>query len=114
MIALEPVRLGSLPGWWREQQRGGHVEIGSRLLLDEPRAELLGVWRISGSLRSAGSRRRIPVELSLWPHLDAWTMLELEPKHDVRAGRRYFSRGQRVLDVLCSRLIHELDVPAYC
>jgi hypothetical protein len=52
--------------------------------------------------------------LWLWPHLDAWTMLELDPKHDLRAGRRYFAQGQRVLDALCSRLIRELDVPAYC
>jgi hypothetical protein len=114
MFALEPARLGSLPAWWREQERDGYVEIGSRLLIGEPRAELLGVWRIGGSLRSPRGRRLIPVELWLWPHLDAWTMLELEPKRDVHPSRRYFSRGQRVLDVLCNRLIRELDVPAYC
>jgi hypothetical protein len=39
-------------------------------------------------------------------------MLELEPTRDVRPGRRYFASGQRVLDLLCTRLIRELDVPA--
>jgi hypothetical protein len=39
-------------------------------------------------------------------------MLELEPKQHMRVGRRYFSSGQRVLDVLCSRLIRELDAAA--
>jgi len=50
--------------------------------------------------------------LWLWPRLDVWTMLELEPKQHVRVGHRYFSSGQRVLDVLCSRLIRELDAAA--
>jgi hypothetical protein len=113
-VALEPGRLGSLPAWWRRQARGEHVEIGSRLFLGVPQAEMLGVWRLGGSLRSPGHRRGVAVELWLWPHLDAWTMLELAPMQDVRTSRNYFSSGQRVIDLLCARLFRELDVPAYC
>jgi hypothetical protein len=113
-FALEPGRPGSLPAWWRERQRDERVEVGSRLFFGEPIAELLGVWRMGGSLQHPRSRRQIPVELWLWPHLDAWTMLELEPMQEVHPGHRYYSRGQRALDVLCSRLIRELAVPAFC
>ncbi|MCU1465007.1 MAG: hypothetical protein JWM72_935 [Actinomycetia bacterium] len=112
MVALAPARLDSLPDWWRQHARGERAEIASRLLLEEPRPEPLRLWRIGGSLRSPGRRRSIPIDLWLWPRLDAWTMLELAPKQDVHVGHRYFSSGQRVLDVLCSRLIRELDAAA--
>lgn len=109
MVALHPSRLEALPAWWRGNARGECVEIASRLLLEEPRHERLGLWRICGSLRSPWRMRSIPVELWLWPRLGTWTKLALEPHRDVHVGRRYFSTGQRVLDVLCSRLIRELD-----
>jgi hypothetical protein len=112
MVALHPARLDSLPAWWRRRARGERVEIASRLRLEEPQPETLGSWRIGGSLRSPRRRRWIPIDLWLWPRLDVWTMLDLEPKQDVHAGRRYFSSGQRVLDELCSRLIRELDAAA--
>jgi hypothetical protein len=109
MVALDPARLDSLPDWWRRHARGERAEIASRLLLEEPRPEPLRLWRIGGSLRTPRRRRSIPVDLWLWPHLDAWTMLELAPRQHVHVGHRYFSSGQRVLDVLCNRLIRELD-----
>ena len=109
MVALHPARLDSLPAWWRQHAHGERTAIASRLLLEEPRSEGPGLWRIAGSLRSPGRRRSIPIDLWLWPRLDVWTMLELEPKQPVRVGHRYFSSGQRVLDVLCGRLIRELD-----
>ena len=71
--------------------------------------EPLGLWRMDGSLRSPWRVRSIPVELSLWPRLGAWTKLALEPQRDVHVGRRYFSTGQRVLDAFCGRMIRELD-----
>jgi hypothetical protein len=108
MVALHPARLEALPAWWRDHKRGECVEIASRLLLEEPRQERLGLWRICGSLRSPWRMRSIPVELWLWPRLNAWTKLALEPHRDVHVGRRYFSTGQRVLDELCGRLINEL------
>jgi hypothetical protein len=109
MVALHPARLEALPAWWNRYARGECVEIASRLRIEEPRYEPLGVWRMCGSLRSPWRLRSIPVELWLWPHLDAWTKLALEPQRDVHVGHRYFSAGQRVLDVLCSRLMRELD-----
>jgi hypothetical protein len=112
MVALHPARLDSLPAWWHQHARGERAEIASRLLLEKPRPETLGAWLIGGSMRSPGRRRSIAIDLWLWPRLDVWTMLELEPKRDVHVGHRYFSSGQQVLDVLCSRLIRELDVAA--
>jgi hypothetical protein len=109
MVPLRPSRLEGLPAWWRDHARGERVEVASRLVLEEPRREPLGLWRIRASLRSPWRPRSIPVELWLWPRLNAWTKLVLEPHRDVHVGRRYFSSGQRVLDVLCSRLIRELD-----
>ena len=104
-----PARLEALPAWWHRHARGESVEFASRLRIEEPRYEPLGVWRMGGSLRSPWRLRSIPVELWLWPHLDAWTKLALEPQRDVHVGHRYFSAGQRVLDALCSRLMRELD-----
>ncbi|HEY5076623.1 MAG TPA: hypothetical protein VIJ48_03885 [Acidimicrobiia bacterium] len=109
MVALQPARLDALPAWWRRNARGERVEIASRLLLEEPRHESRGLWRISGSFRSPWRPRSLPVELWLWPHLGTWTKLALEPQRAVHVGRRYFSTGQRALDVLCNRLSRELD-----
>jgi hypothetical protein len=112
MVALHPARLDSLPAWWRRNARGERVDIASRLHLEEPHREPLGLWRMDGSLRSPWRLRSLAVELWMWPHLGEWTQLALEPQRDVHVGRRYFSNGQRTLDVLCSRLIRELDASA--
>jgi len=60
--------------------------------------------RMRGALRSPGRARAVPIELLLWPHLEAWTKLALEPQRGVSLGRRYFTNGHRVLDVLCAEL----------
>jgi len=109
MIGVQPAHLGDLPGWWRRCARDQRVEVGSRLVLDEPRAQPSGAWRMRGYLRSPGRLRAIPVELLLWPHLGEWTKLTLEPQRHVHCGRRYFRSGHHVLDQLSYQLIAELD-----
>lgn len=108
MMELDPARLDSLPEWWHRRARDERVDIAHRLLLQEPRREDLGTWCIRGSLRNPWRRRSMSVELRLWPRLDAWTRMTVEPQRGVRVGRRYFASGHRVLDVLCDQLVREL------
>jgi hypothetical protein len=108
MIALDPTLLDVLPAWWRAHARDGRVEIARRLFIEQPQRGHADTWRMRGSLRSPWLARSIPVQLSLWPRLDAWTRLSLEPQRGVHVGRRYFRSGQRVLDTFCARLIDEL------
>ena len=72
MVALHPARLEALPAWWRRYARGERVDIASRLLLEEPRHESNGSWRVCGSFCIPWRPRSLPVELWLWPHLDAF------------------------------------------
>lgn len=108
MIALRAGMLDSLPDWWRQRADDERVEIARRLFLGEPRRFRAGTWRMRGALRSPGRARAIPIELLLWPHLEAWTKLALEPQRGVSLGRRYFTNGHRVLDALCTELMQEL------
>ena len=108
MVALPPPQLAALGDWWFENERDGRVEIARRLVIGEPRAEASGGWRVPARLRSPGRLRCLPVEIVLWPRLDAWTKLNVEPQSRVRIGRRYFRSGHRVLDELCDRLVREL------
>jgi hypothetical protein len=108
MIALRAGLLDSLPDWWRQRARDERVEIARRLFLERPRRGRAGTWRMRGSLRSPWRPRAIPLELLLWPRFETWTKLSVEPQRGVHVGRRYFTNGHQVLDVLCSELIHEL------
>jgi hypothetical protein len=108
MIGVHPAQLADLPNWWRRCARGTHVRVAPHLFLEEPHHGPSGTWRVRGRLRSTWLRRSIPIELDLWPHLDAWTKLSLEPQRRVHAGRRYFKKGHRDLDMLTNRLIGEL------
>ena len=108
MIALHPSQLLHLGEWFERNERDRHMQIERRLTLASPRVDAGGTWRMRGVLRSPWRARAIPIELVLWPRLDAWTRLSLEPQRGVHVGRRYFRSGHRVLDVLCSRLIREL------
>jgi hypothetical protein len=108
MIALRAGTLDSLPDWWRQRADDERVEIARRLFLAEPQRFRAGTWRMRGALRSTGRARAIPIDLLLWPHLEAWTKLALEPQRGVSLGRRYFTNGHRVLDALCTELIQEL------
>jgi hypothetical protein len=108
MIDLHPGLLDSLPRWWRQHQRDGRVDVAHHLFLEEPRRARSGTWRMRGSLRRPGRARAIPVELWLWPRLDAWTRLSVEPERSVHVSRRYFRSGHRVLDALAARLGREL------
>jgi hypothetical protein len=108
MIALRAGVLDSLPDWWRQRADNERVEIARRLFLDEPQRFRAGTWRMRGSLRSPGRPRAIPIELLLWPHLEAWTKLALEPQRGVPVGRHYFANGHRILDALCAELVEEL------
>jgi hypothetical protein len=113
MIALHPEQLASLPEWWHANHcKTGIAVIARRLAIEEPRRDAGGTWRMRGRLRSPWRARTIPVELLLWPRLDAWTRMSLEPRRGVHVGRLYFSSGHRVLDVLSERLIRELRMPA--
>jgi hypothetical protein len=109
MIGLHPAQLADLPNWWRDRARGAYVRVARNLFLEEPHYSASGTWHVRGRLRSRWLRRSIPIELDLWPHLDAWTKLSLEPQRRVHAGRRYFRKGHRDLDTLTNRLIGELD-----
>ena len=77
-------------------------------MLEAPRRDPAGVWRVRGRLRNPTRTRWIPVELLLWPRLDAWTKLSVEPQRGVRVGRRYFANGHRALDMLCAELVRDL------
>ena len=108
MIAVRPAQLEALPRWWAVRACEGRVTIGRRLALEEPRPSPAPVWCIPARLRSPFRLRSIPVEFWLWPHLDAWSKLAVEPQRGVRGGRRYFASGHRVLDQLTDTLIIEL------
>ena len=109
MTTLNPALLADLPNWWSRQADNARVRVSRRLLLEAPRFEPSGTWRLRGWLRSPWLRRWIPVELQLWPRLGAWTKLSLEPRRFVRPGHRYFNNGHRTLDDLTSRLTSELN-----
>ncbi len=108
MADLNPALLADLPNWWCRRADNARVRVSRQLLLEAPRFEPSGTWRLRGSLRSPWLRRWIPVELQLWPRLGAWTKVSLEPQRFVRPGRRYFSNGHRTLDALTARLTSEL------
>ena len=113
MIALRAALLDSLPDWWRQRARDDRVEIARRLLLEQPQLDRADTWRMPGSLRSPCHPRSIRVELLLWPRLETWTKLRLEPQRGVRVGHRYFTNGHQVLDELCAELIHGLTADAH-
>jgi len=108
LTELHPALLADLPNWWRRRADDARVRVTRQLVLEAPRFESSGTWRLRGSLRSPWLRRRIPVELQLWPRLGSWTKVSLEPQRRVRLGRRYFDNGHRALDALTDRLHAEL------
>jgi hypothetical protein len=108
LTELHPALLADLPNWWRRRADDARVRVTRQLVLEAPRFESSGTWRLRGSLRSPWLRRRIPVELQLWPRLGSWTKVSLEPQRRVRLGRRYFDNGHRALDTLTTRLHTEL------
>jgi hypothetical protein len=108
LTELHPALLADLPNWWRRRADDARVRVTRQLVLEAPRFESSGTWRLRGSLRSPWLRRGIPVELQLWPRLGSWTKVSLEPQRRVRLGRRYFDNGHRALDTLTTRLHTEL------
>ncbi len=108
MIPLPARGLDAFGEWWRRRARDDRVEVAGRLVLEEPRRDATGAWRVRGRLRNPTHTRWIPVELLLWPRLDAWTKLSVEPQRGVRVGRRYFANGHRALDVFCGELVRDL------
>jgi hypothetical protein len=112
MTTLHPALLVELPNWWQRRADEARVRVTRQLVLEAPRFEASGTWRLHGWLRSPWLHRWIPVELELWPRLGAWTKLSLEPQRRVRPGSRYFATGNRVLDTLTARLTAELHAHA--
>lgn len=108
MIPLPARSLELLADWWERRARHDRVEVAGRLVLEEPCRGESGVWRVRGRLRSRTHTRWIPVEVWLWPRLDAWTRLNVEPQRGVRISRRYFASGHRVLDLWCRDLVRDL------
>lgn len=108
MANLHPALLADLPDWWRRRADDARVRVSRQLVLEAPKFESNGTWRLRGSLRSPWLRRWIPVELQLWPRLGSWTKVSLEPQRRVRLGSRYFTNGHRALDALTARLTTEL------
>jgi hypothetical protein len=111
MIPLPGRRLETFADWWQRRAQRDRVAVHRRLVLEEPRRDDTGVWRVRGRLRIAGRARWIPVELLLWPRFDMWTRLNVEPQRGVHVSRRYFARGHRVLDAFCDELQRTLDTP---
>ncbi len=105
MLDLDPSTLDALPDWWRRGARDDRVRVTRRLSLEAPRPTGPHTWRMRGRLRSPWGMRSIPVELLLWSHHGYWTKLSLEPQRQVHVGRRYFTKGHRVLDRLSSQLL---------
>jgi hypothetical protein len=110
MIPLPPAHLAMLDVWWASAAADERVVVGRRLILDAPRRGPHGLWRMRARLRSPWRVRSIPVEFWMWPYLDAWTKLNVEPQRGVRIGRRYFASGHRVIDALTETLIHDLPM----
>jgi len=108
MIPLPARALEALGEWWRRRARDDRVEVGGRLLLEAPHRDPAAVWRVRVRRQSPMHTRWIPVEMLLWPRLDLWTKLTVEPQRGVRVGRRYFANGHRALDTLCIELVREL------
>ena len=48
--------------------------------------------------------RPLPMDLSLWRHLDTWTKLTLEPRRRVYVKSFYFDAGHHFLDSLTRSL----------
>jgi hypothetical protein len=112
MIPLSGRRLETIADWWQRRAASrDRVAVHRRLVLEQPRRDDTGVWRVRGRLRIAGRARWIPVELLMWPRFDAWTRLNVEPQRGVHVSRRYFSRGHRVLDAFCDELQRTLETP---
>jgi hypothetical protein len=112
MIPLPGSRLETLAEWWQRRAQRDRVAVSRWLVLEEPRRDDTGVWRIRARLRTRARARAIPVELLLWPRFDAWTRLSVEPQRGVHVSRRYFARGHRVLDAFCEELRRNLDAAA--
>ena len=108
MTNVHPRQLDALGQWWHSAARDDRVEIAHRLILEAPRRDAAGTWRVRGRLRSPWRARSIPIEVLLWPRLGSWTKLAVEPQRDVHVGRRYFRSGNRVLDAFTERLRREL------
>jgi hypothetical protein len=108
MIELDATRLRSLPDWWHNRAGAEPLRPTRRLSLDPPELTPGDCWRGHGALRPLLHATSIPVVLTLWPHIDGWTRLTLDPQRRVSAGALYFNPGHRALDVLTDWLVNEL------
>jgi hypothetical protein len=108
MVELDATRLRSLPDWWRKRARAERLRPTRRLSLDAPDPAPGNCWQARGELRPLLHAGAVPVTLTLWPHIEGWTKLTLDPLRRVHARSPYFEAGHSALDVLTCWLVHEL------
>ena len=108
MIEVDASRLRSLPEWWRTRAGGEPLRPTRRVSLDAPVLTPGNCWRGQGMLRPMLHATTVPVVLTLWPHIEGWTRLTLDPQRRVAASALYFNPGHRALDVFTHWLVTEL------
>jgi len=108
MVELDASRLRALPEWWRERAGAEPLRPTRRLSLDVPQPTPGSSWRGNGALRPLLHATTVPVVLTLWPHINGWTRLTLDPQRRVAASALYFNPGHRALDIFIDWLTTEL------
>jgi hypothetical protein len=83
--------------------RDGLVQLTPQCALGPFSADRAHTWSARAILR------RAQMDLTLWRHLQDWTLLMLRPARAPHTGTLYFRTGHRALDVLISRLQVELS-----
>lgn len=73
-------------------------EIEHRLRIVTSHDDGGGAWTVRASLRRPVTRRWVPVEIMLCPHVGATSRLTLNPAGRVHSSRRWFRSGHRALD----------------
>jgi len=87
----------TLDGWWQATSSDGVAGVDSRLVLLQPVCRG-GQWSIQGSMRIHAPWRWLPVDMDLWPHLDCWTYLTMQPRFRTNPTRAYFRHGNRSVE----------------
>jgi hypothetical protein len=79
-------------------------EVEQRLRVGAAHDEGGGAWSVDAWLRRPVSKRWVPVEIVLCPHVGSSSRLTLNPGGRVHASRWWFRSGHRALDRLAGEL----------